>query len=336
MAALLENIVSIPHQPVLTFPVARYRYTFRMHETLRLPFYAGSLLRGQFGASLRQLCCVTGMPSCAGCALQSTCPHPAVFEAPAPASHKLQDFSHIPNPYIVEPPAIGTRIVERGEVLQFNLVLVGRSVKHLPLISFALQRAFLKGIGDARVTGTLESIEHQHLSDDQEIIWNKIWQSDNTTFVPHDTDLSISKSVSNEKVKFVTLNFSTPLRLQNQGKPVFPDKLSPRKFVADLLRRTTLLADFHTDRPDLPVNVNDLVHYASMIDHQHNFRWQDWSRFSSRQKREMTLGGAMGSWTLFGTLDPLLPWLSIGQWLHVGKNATMGMGAYTLEVYADE
>ncbi len=44
----------------------------------------------------------------------------------------------------------------------------------------------------------------------------------------------------------------------------------------------------------------------------------------------MTLGGAVGHWTLEGDLAPLLPWLWLGQWLHVGKNATMGMGGYHL------
>jgi hypothetical protein len=44
----------------------------------------------------------------------------------------------------------------------------------------------------------------------------------------------------------------------------------------------------------------------------------------------MTLGGVVGTWTLRGDLAPLLPWLWLGQWLHAGKNATMGMGRYTL------
>ena len=46
------------------------------------------------------------------------------------------------------------------------------------------------------------------------------------------------------------------------------------------------------------------------------------------------LGGVLGRWSLRGdpaTLAALWPWLWLGQWLHVGKNATMGMGAYALE-----
>ena len=41
----------------------------------------------------------------------------------------------------------------------------------------------------------------------------------------------------------------------------------------------------------------------------------------------------MGAWTLQAdgaALAPLLPWLRLGQWLHLGKNATMGLGGYVL------
>jgi hypothetical protein len=46
----------------------------------------------------------------------------------------------------------------------------------------------------------------------------------------------------------------------------------------------------------------------------------------------MTLGGAVGTWTFEGDLAPLLPWLRLGQWLHVGKNASLGMGRYQLDI----
>lgn len=40
-------------------PLARYRFTFRMHEPARLPELAGSALRGVFGYALRQLARMT-------------------------------------------------------------------------------------------------------------------------------------------------------------------------------------------------------------------------------------------------------------------------------------
>ena len=109
-----------------------------------------------------------------------------------------------------------------------------------------------------------------------------------------------------------------------------PLALWQSEHVADLLRRITLLAEFHADRAGLVPDVHALVRHADTLAHQPALRWQDWSRYSSRQQQEMTLGGVVGAWTLEGDLAPLLPWLWLGQWLHVGKNATMGMGGYHL------
>ena len=92
-----------------TLPIARYRFTFRAEHNIRLPQYAGSLLRGQFGAALRRAACMTGLQHCPDCPLFRTCSYPAIFETPAPAQHALQKFSHVPNPYVIEPPPFGAR-----------------------------------------------------------------------------------------------------------------------------------------------------------------------------------------------------------------------------------
>ena len=84
-------------------PLARYRFTAQVQQPLALPEYAGSLLRGQFGAALRNVACMTRQPTCPGCPLLQTCPYTRIFEAPPPpkGQHALQDFSQIPNPYVL-------------------------------------------------------------------------------------------------------------------------------------------------------------------------------------------------------------------------------------------
>lgn len=318
----------------MALPLARYRYTFRMRERLQLPDYAGSLLRGQFGAALRSLSCMTGQASCEGCPLRTSCPYSAVFEAPAPAQHELQRFSHIPNPYVIEPPLLGTSAIAPNEPLVFNLVLFGRALTHLPLISFALQRALEQGLGAERARGMLERIDVQQSDKADQAgtpSWAPVWQQGDARLAAHETALPLAAPTSTRAVTEARLTFYTPLRLQQQGQPIRPPALTPRKLVADLLRRLTLLAEFHAGVPDIVPEVHDLVRHAEGLTHQHALRWHDWSRYSSRQQREMPLGGALGSWTLSGELAPLLPWLHIGQWLHVGKNATLGLGAYRLD-----
>ena len=44
----------------------------------------------------------------------------------------------------------------------------------------------------------------------------------------------------------------------------------------------------------------------------------------------MQLGGLLGAVTLHVDLPPFAELLHLGQWLHVGKNATMGLGGYRL------
>ena len=314
---------------MIVLPLARYRFTFRMAEPLRLPEYAGSLLRGQFGAALRRTSCMTRAATCDGCPLRATCPYPAVFEAPVPPPHAAQsprqDFSHIPNPYVIEPPPLGTRSIDEGQALQFGLVLFGRALDHLPLISFALQRAFEGGLGKERARGTLERLDVQHAD-----AFTCIWQAGDTAIDAHDTRLHLDTAPPSPPPERIELHLHTPLRLQHQGQPVRPHALTPRKLVADLLRRITLLADFHADQPGVIADATALVRHAETLGHRVQLRWHDWSRYSSRQQREMTLGGAIGTWTLEGELAPLLPWLQLGERLHVGKNTTLGMGGYTL------
>lgn len=314
----------------MTLPLARYRFTFRMHAPLRLPDYAGSLLRGQFGAALRRVACMTGEKTCDGCPLRATCPYPAIFEAPAPAEHAMQHFSHVPNPYVLEPPPFGTRQVEAGGTLHFCIVLVGRAVAQLPLVSFALQRAVEGGLGRERATGTLETIEWQEVAaGDGPMAFVPVWHAGEAAIAAHDAHVRLRTPAGT--VSRLTLAIHTPMRLQQQGHPVRPHALTPRKLVADLLRRITLLGEFHAERAGLVGNASELVRHAETLAHQPALRWQDWSRYSSRQQREMTLGGVVGAWTLEGELAPLLPWLWLGQWLHVGKNTTMGMGGYALQ-----
>lgn len=319
----------------MKLPLARYRYTCRMTEPLRLPHYAGSVLRGQFGASLRRISCMTQADTCQGCPLRASCPYSTVFAAPAPEHHHMQRFSHIPNPYVLEPPPIGTTRIDEGQALNFNLVLFGHALNHLPLISGALQHAIEQGVGPTRARGILERIDAQDPNDVSGTRWNTIWQRGDTAFLPHETSVDISNPPPASATIPITqahLLFETPLRLQHQGTPLQPHALSPRKLIADLLRRITLLAELHAARPNVVPDAPALVQHATTLSEQRDLRWHDWRRYSSRQRQEMTLGGVLGSWTLTGNLDPLAPWLRLGQWLHIGKNAVLGLGSYRLHL----
>lgn len=311
-----------PLRPGAVLPVARYSFSFRMEDDLRLPEYSGSLLRGQFGAALRRTACMTGARDCTGCPLYRTCPYPAIFEAPAPEMHALQRFSQVPNPYVIEPPPLGARHVAAGDILSFQIVLVGRALDQLPLIAYALQRAFGYGIGRLRARGWIEDIAVEG-PDGQE----SLWDGEHSRLYPHEPMLTVPPL---PEIDAMTVKIVTPLRLQNQGHRIPTSGLRPRTLFTALLRRAALLFELHAALPGLAADASHLAAAADRLTDERRLEWKDWTRSSSRQQREMTLGGVVGEWRLAGDLDELLPWFWLGQWLHVGKNATMGMGRYSL------
>jgi hypothetical protein len=326
----MSDIAGAPGGPAAALdnlPLARYRLTARFSSELRLPDYAGSLLRGVFGAALRRSACMTGLPDCRSCSLWRTCPYPALFETPPRPTQLAQRFSQVPNPYVIEPPAAGLRRVPAGEPLAWHLLLFGAdALRQLPLVVHAWQRSLRHGWGPdgARAQGELLAVEAVAADGRADPAWDAVAGR----VLPHDAAWRLPPP---EPCSALTLHLHTPLRLQHEGRALGVRELSPRVLVAHLLRRVRLVLELHLGVPAPPFDLPALLAVADTLrDDRSGLCWQDWVRYSSRQQQEMTLGGVIGPWRLEGDLGPLLPWLRLGQWLHMGKNATMGLGGYSV------
>lgn len=298
-----------------TLPIARYQLTFQITEPILLPEYAGSTLRGAFGRSLRKITCMTKQADCKGCPLYRTCPYTNIFETPAPTQHELQKFSQVPNGYIIEPPEWGEKIYFEGEKLQFSLVLFGKLLDQLPLIAFAFKRAFEYNVGKGKA----------HLLDIaafNESAGKFCSVLDNSNIIDHNQAVKIPEKFANDFI----IEISTPLRLQENGKPLREKEITAERFFISLAKRIALLSEFHAEPLHLDFELLK-VDIAKIQDAKY-LKWQDWTRYSSRQDQKMKLGGVIGKWQ-FKHLSPLLAQLLyIGQWLHCGKNATFGLGKY--------
>jgi len=302
-----------------TLPIARLRLTVRAEGPVQLPPYAGSMLRGAFGHALLAL---SPLPHTDGqpCALHASCPYCQLFAAPPLPGHSLQKFSAMPQPYVIEPPTGGAQQLQAGQTFDFGLVLIGKALGDLPTVLQAWQRALRTGLGRGHTPCTLIEIFDenglQRLSDKREQLSNL------NVVVPPPPALHTQ----------ATLHFHTPLRLQVQGKPVRAGQLTARDLLIALARRTQLLCDVHLGAAAPKQDFAVLSTQAAAITlHSEDLHWFDWGRYSQRQQQEMQLGGLLGSVQLQGDLAPFAALLQLGQWLHIGKNATMGLGGYRLE-----
>lgn len=305
----------------IPLPVARYRLEFEVTSPLSLPAYAGSTLRGAWGMALRTSACLTRQPVCDGCALLYTCPYAAIFETRPPRDRAptLQDFSQVPRPYVIEPPTLGERLYARGERLAFHIVLAGRALEHLRLIIEAHVRAFRRGVGKGDGTAELRRVVHEGPPE------QVVQEGAGGAIAPHVPSLPPVPDLG----PAVVLRFHSPLRLQTNGRRATAGELTARKLLMALVRRVALLAEFHGSGP-LALDFAALARQAETIASDTALRWQDWARWSNRQRQGMALGGYVGEWRLEGGLAPFAPFLHLGQWLHVGKEATFGLGGYRL------
>ena len=302
--------------------VARYQFNFEVQDTLHLNFYSGSMLRGVFGHALRHLACMTKMANCKECPLYRTCPYPEIFETPPPEQHSLQDFSQIPAPYVIEPPPMGERVYRAGEILSFSMVLMGRAMWQLPLIIFAWQRAFVRGVGKYESRAKLLNVIFEPNQPSQQLIFDTL---QNEVILEH-SPLGFEQFNSPNQL---TLSVITPLRIQQKGRVLFSD-MQGRDFVMSLVRRYYLLQEFHGENYE-PPNFSDLAEKAQAVQCENNLKWCSWDRYSNRQQQKMTMGGVVGQLTLSGELKPFLSLLHLGQWLHAGNKTSFGMGLYVVD-----
>ncbi len=300
-------------------PIARLHLTVRAEGPLQLPPYAGSMLRGAFGHALLAL---SPLPHTDGkpCALHASCPYCQLFAAPPLPAHSLQKFSHMPQPYVIEPPTGGAQQLQAGQSFGFGLVLIGKALGLLPTVLQAWQRALRTGLGPQHTPCTLVDIYDENGT---QRLSNKREQLSNLS-----TTLPPAPALGTQ----ATLHFCTPLRLQVQGKPVRAGQLTARDLLIALARRHQLLCDVHLGAAAPQYDFKTLVEQAQAVAPQaQDLHWFDWGRYSQRQKQEMQLGGLLGAVTLHGDLAPFAELLHFGQWLHVGKNASFGLGGYRLQ-----
>ena len=215
----------------------------------------------------------------------------------------------------------GQRAHASGSSLQLHTVLIGLALQQLPLVLMAWRHALQCGLGPQQGTARLSRVWAEGC--DEPVLVDSVGGPR-----PHAQSLALPRPEA--APASVTLVFETPLRLQRGGQVLGIGQLTPRDLLMALLRRVANLVELQLGGT-LDVDFTALNTHAATTTGQHQLVWRDWARRSSRQQQHMVLGGAVGRWTLQGDLAPFWPLLHLGQWLHVGKNASFGLGRYRLE-----
>ena len=317
------------------FSIARFTFELEARQSLILPPYKGSALRGGFGMAFKKTCCAIQNQECANCQLNQSCAYAYIFETPSSASVDAKYHSPaLPHPFIIEPPLTDQTQFEPGETLRFGLVLIGKSIQYLPYFIFAFHQLGEMGLGKGRGKYCLKAV---YAPDTATHSTARIYDDQTQTMSGNFKILELEDVLNTCGTLYsseIQLQFLTPTRIVDKSK--LSNQLNFSLFIRTLLRRISLLGRVHCGSSwDLPFT--DLIRHAegAVQTRDSKLTWVDWERYSNRQKRRMTLGGVTGTVTYVGSLKPFLPLILLGEYLHIGKNTTFGLGKYLLHCSAD-
>lgn len=303
---------------------ARFTLTITAKDCLSLPPYKGSTFRGGFGNTFKRIVCIGRNRDCGICLLKNRCLYVYIFETPPPSDTSvMRKYRTAPHPFVIEPCEDTKTVFEPGEKLSFGLLLIGKAIDSLPYFIYTFEELGNLGIGKGRGRYILEEV---------------FLSGDNPEPVYSASDKKFKGPVQPERIPesiewhegLLTLSFLTPARI------VYEERLTEKPefhiLIRSLLRRIAHLSYFHCGGDPSRFDFTGIIDRAMKISlKKENLQWYDWERYSARQDAWMKLGGFVGDITFEGDLGEFLPYLKAGEFVHIGKGTSFGLGKYIMK-----
>ena len=326
-------------------PVGLFRFTIVPEQPMHVPAVnKGNMLRGAFGHAFRRLCCVPQCRDANSCPLAASCPYKAIFEpSPPPGSERLSKNQDIPRPFVFRPPLTQQTRFEKGQRFEFGLVLMGRALEFLPYFVLSFRELATEGLGLNRAKCILERVEQigvpsnaaepgstrEHLvyiCDDQLF---RATRSGETEMDVGTRLRELHRPDRSDSAKRISIRFLTPTFLRAGGEIVrHPEFHQVFKRLRD---RINALSTFFGDGPldgDFR-GLGDRAEGVRTVSTQ--IKWAERYRTSSRTRQRHEISGFVGEATYEGELKEFLPWLVLGELVHVGKHTAWGNGRFEVD-----
>ena len=313
------------------FCFARYRFSYTVQEPLKIPTYKGNVFRGRFGYILRYIACIGDKEECDNkCQYADRCVYSKCFETPVPKdSPMLRGQPFAPHPFILQPPRSEKKEYVPGDTFTCNITLIGETINLLPWIVLTFQEMGKRRIGLQGKRGQcrLEKVESlSAFSYDQT---ETIFTAETEMLTDDGIILNIDDVMHNthEITDTIELEFLTPTSVKVDGK--WTKELTFEHLIRNLLRRIRFLSFFHCGE-DLDVDAHALIDAACAITHESHFRWLKSNRYSYRTESSIPMSGFIGKVLYSGELGQFLPFIYLGEYLHIGHHTAFGYGQYRL------
>ncbi len=226
----------------------------------------------------------------------------------------------LPHPFVLEPPEDNRTEYQRGDNLIFHLLLFGDTVEDFPYALVALKGMEKTPIGFQGKRGAV-------VLDKINVFDKTIYDSEADRLEEYRVPCPVGRKSA--PLGGATVKLVTPMRIMLDKR--LQKRLTFKAFFKTLIRRISSLMYYYTSIKMDPDEVRRLIELSEDIKTvEDKTFWQDWKRYSAKQKEEMNMGGLVGAIRYRGDLEPFWPYLKLGELVHVGKNTSFGLGRYEI------
>jgi len=232
----------------------------------------------------------------------------------------MRKYPQAPHPFVFEPNLQGKTRVQSGEGVQNCLVVIGEAIRYLPYFFLAVEELGRNGLGRDSVAFQTS----RFVTEDGTVVFDR---QQGRKFSPAEA-LILSLEPGESRSGRFSLEFETPARITVKGR--ITRRPSLEDIIKTLCRRVFLLRYFHCGRKEDRISDEFIEAAKDARAVEVDAGWKEAARYSTRQERKVPIGGFLGRLTYEGDVGVLRPLLRAGEYVHVGKNATFGLGKYTL------
>jgi hypothetical protein len=266
----------------------------------------------EFAASCRSTVCDTPFQDCSRCFEQSQCEWHYVFSQSFSDNPLVQKrYQKPPLPFSFAFSWPDTQLQHsREKFVEFRLVLLGRAITSLAML--------LEGFRLLLDNGMFEGCRVESAGS-RDLQGNIRWFSRNNggDCIGELSLLSSGWIMESEPDSSrVDIELISPLRLLNNGKPVY--EFSFRQFARTVMRKVSALAYYYGDYEfDIDfAGVSQQMEEISINEECFSYR------------NDGKLSGVFGSGIYDGVSGGMMPFLRLGSYFNVGKLSAFGMGQY--------
>lgn len=285
--------------------------------------------RGALGYQLAKLACnkkQNTKTACRLCEQFTSCAYALCYETGQ--KHVPTGFSlgntDMPHFMSIDANFAGLRCIKKDQSFSFTVLLYSRGVAAAKLLLVAAKKA-------GEVGFTTKNIPCRLIEIIDETTNNLVWSASNDFItLPEPSVLAVKEpQISLNEACDIKLFFLTPMAFKNKANNSITTKPDFYRIIGSLMRRYSAFeaADGHS----LNWSFASLSRAAKTVQiSSSSLNNVFYSRYSTRQKRQVPLMGSMGGVVYTGYARGFKSLLKAGEIIRCGRNTTLGQGKFTL------